>query len=735
MPTFVFTSPDGKEHEVTGPEGATEEEAFGILQSQIGQQAVPEPAQAEPSFLEDAGSYAKNLAIGVVQQAVGVVPSLTQGINRTMGGVLQAGAQGLEGLGVTAPGGAQRFTEQYNQTMLSNPYAAGKYNVPVAEFAGEVVPMLAAAPETALGMAGVGGLSAGLRYNEQGPTDPGQRAIETASGAALGAAAKPVTNLLTTGGRVGIGAAKSIYNRLRGAEDPYAPLHEALTPITQRITGIKPIIDPATPREAADLAKNIDTYKDWINEADAIGKITGKQPKALLSSQFGSGRISSAEQGVLKSSAADKAQNELSRIQDEAVQGVKFIGGQMRKQPVSPERAGAAIYKAHVDFETKLTKDLEDGAAANYGKIRDTFGDLPMMNYNNTKKTLLEESLNQADSGNFAAARSLKRMADNLGSEYKDIEAVMNYRKLRARNARGVGSIAGLGREDTAAISSNIVKSINDDILEAGARFGNPDMQAALKQADVAYREGYASLRKARESTLGKMVDVKAPAKGVESINKRARLTAEAKQPFEKIAEKLSNMEVSEFRTTMRNLSSVDPTIEKRVGRYMIDKAVKEAAIGGARTTTGATHNITKLFDSINDSHALNLIRNKTQRTEAETIMKWIARAADRTGGGGAATEPIKEATSAAMAAGSMSLPFVIKVSLTAGLAPVLERALFTEAGRRSMKIIMKYPKVNPVIYEKAMESLFREQDKQSTQATQPDQGVPEQAAPEAMAQ
>lgn len=36
MPTFTFTSPDGKNYNVTGPEGATQEQAFQILQQQMG---------------------------------------------------------------------------------------------------------------------------------------------------------------------------------------------------------------------------------------------------------------------------------------------------------------------------------------------------------------------------------------------------------------------------------------------------------------------------------------------------------------------------------------------------------------------------------------------------------------------------------------------------------------------------------------------------------------------------
>jgi hypothetical protein len=52
MSTFDFTSPDGKRYSVQGPEGATPEQAFQILQSQIGGKtpdAMPAPAPATPA--------------------------------------------------------------------------------------------------------------------------------------------------------------------------------------------------------------------------------------------------------------------------------------------------------------------------------------------------------------------------------------------------------------------------------------------------------------------------------------------------------------------------------------------------------------------------------------------------------------------------------------------------------------------------------------------------------------
>lgn len=53
MPTFEFTSPDGKTYEITGPEGATQEQAFELLQGQLrsggSTQQTQQPKQQEPA--------------------------------------------------------------------------------------------------------------------------------------------------------------------------------------------------------------------------------------------------------------------------------------------------------------------------------------------------------------------------------------------------------------------------------------------------------------------------------------------------------------------------------------------------------------------------------------------------------------------------------------------------------------------------------------------------------------
>lgn len=48
MPTFEFTSPEGKTYSVSGPEGSSKEQAFQMLQKQIGGQASKQEVPAEP---------------------------------------------------------------------------------------------------------------------------------------------------------------------------------------------------------------------------------------------------------------------------------------------------------------------------------------------------------------------------------------------------------------------------------------------------------------------------------------------------------------------------------------------------------------------------------------------------------------------------------------------------------------------------------------------------------------
>lgn len=67
MPTFDFTSPEGKTYSVEGPEGATQEQAFQILQTQLGK-----PAESGPGIGEDLASVAKAAPGRIVAGLAGI---------------------------------------------------------------------------------------------------------------------------------------------------------------------------------------------------------------------------------------------------------------------------------------------------------------------------------------------------------------------------------------------------------------------------------------------------------------------------------------------------------------------------------------------------------------------------------------------------------------------------------------------------------------------------------------
>ena len=71
MATFVVTAPDGKEYEVSAPEGATQEQALSYFQSQWKPQEVA-AAPKETSWGEVAGSAVSNIIPSTVNVIKGV---------------------------------------------------------------------------------------------------------------------------------------------------------------------------------------------------------------------------------------------------------------------------------------------------------------------------------------------------------------------------------------------------------------------------------------------------------------------------------------------------------------------------------------------------------------------------------------------------------------------------------------------------------------------------------------
>jgi len=128
MPAFTFTSPEGKNYTVEGPAGATKEQAFGILQTQLagpklGPKDVPDqpPAQGNSGQPDNGASLLTDKVKGGLGAAATLASGATTGLlgraGGTLGGIAGQVATGelgtQEGAARAAQGaeeGAQKLT-------------------------------------------------------------------------------------------------------------------------------------------------------------------------------------------------------------------------------------------------------------------------------------------------------------------------------------------------------------------------------------------------------------------------------------------------------------------------------------------------------------------------------------------------------------------------------------------------------------------------------------------------
>lgn len=95
MPTFTFTSPEGKSYDITGPDGATKEQAFGILQQKLkGGVAAPASASAAPP-----APAAKPGMTGDVLSSMGIPPGIGEPVAAMASGAIAKPLSDIAGLG------------------------------------------------------------------------------------------------------------------------------------------------------------------------------------------------------------------------------------------------------------------------------------------------------------------------------------------------------------------------------------------------------------------------------------------------------------------------------------------------------------------------------------------------------------------------------------------------------------------------------------------------------------
>lgn len=228
MPTFDFTSPDGKSYSVQGPDGATPEQAFQILQTQIGGGSAPAPAAPAPDIGENRESAIAALrGIPIVgAYADKGAAALNAALQPVMdGGLSKAGTFG------------DRMAE--NEKTIKSATDAYEASHPIGTTAGKMAmgtlalaPAMAAAPEafglgagSLLARSAAGAASGGII----GGADAAARGDDIAKGAGLGA---------VTGGvapAVGQTVGRMVGKAAEGVRDLVAPKTAVEVPSTESI--------------------------------------------------------------------------------------------------------------------------------------------------------------------------------------------------------------------------------------------------------------------------------------------------------------------------------------------------------------------------------------------------------------------------------------------------------------------------------------------------------------------
>ena len=185
MSTFVFTDPNGRQHTVTGPPGATQEQAFGVLQQRLG--AVPPPA-APPRAVTGAGS---RFLTGLMDPVVGAA----QLADRTgIPGLIRKGL-GIEGNmeDVVKQRDAEYVApEGIDWARMAGGVAPSLVTGGIGGLAGRALPAAAArlAPQAGMSAARGGAVQAALAPTEAGldlEAFAKAKAVQAGVGGALGA--------------------------------------------------------------------------------------------------------------------------------------------------------------------------------------------------------------------------------------------------------------------------------------------------------------------------------------------------------------------------------------------------------------------------------------------------------------------------------------------------------------------------------------------------------------------
>lgn len=549
MTTFVFTSPEGKDYEVEGPEGATEAQAFEVLQQQLGA-APAAPESEDPAAIkaeQDRISESMSDPLG----GLGGDEDASEGAGISLGDAVTS-APFLAGIGqrfMSAKRGiAQLFATQEeaeNYARIAaeeaaalkahharNPADAAAFSLGTAtEAIGEGATLARYIPSPAkIGLGGsgaakaagrigygaaVGGTVAATHVTEPGESKAGQMAVGAAFGGlssglveAFSAAARPVAGLFTTKKEA---AASGGMLKENPAYERGLAVEEAtgvkLTP--GQVTGSPALSEMRPPKGFAETQAK-QTLRNFVKLRDEIA--VDAKPPVHLAQKFGD--------------ATDDIYRGL-------VETRKKVGD------FRYEKFRGSVKEVYAD---KFIKKMDEIAAdavpgTDSGKI-----------------SLLRDKLAKQveESGGTLSTKQLlgwKERIDDLMAGKSDI-----FKDLSKSNQRRLGG----------QLMDSLYASLSDT-ADALALQGKTSPASLLKQAVADYKKFSAPIRELEESALGAIFRARGP------DGKSIKITPEG------AARKLMTLEPTQVRAMYNVLDRYNPNLIQQYRATKLYEAMKSS--------------------------------------------------------------------------------------------------------------------------------------------------------------
>jgi hypothetical protein len=321
MPTFEFTSPEGKKYRIQGPDGSTKEQAFGVLQQQLG--AAPAAAQS-PGDQVPGGGQAGN-------RNAGKPDTNDEGILKRIAGLGETALAAGTGA-IAAPAGALAAVAK---TFKDGKY--GQQDQAAEDFGGKVAQALTYQPRTQTGAnlsQMVGNIAE--RSGVAGLALPELNAAASTAGA-VRAAAAPAIQATADAGAAAAGRVGASLSQLAGK--------------------VVPRIDPVTARLAAKAQEQygIPLRPDQLY-GNKLAKMAGEaSEKVPLSGSKGDARQEAFNKAIIGTIGGDQQAAKLTPdVFDQAIRA-------------SGQKIGDIAAKTPLMIDSDLSKAL-DSHLANVAK-------------------------------------------------------------------------------------------------------------------------------------------------------------------------------------------------------------------------------------------------------------------------------------------------------------------------------------------------------------------------------